>query len=77
MYLISAEVYKNAGVGFKRVRKTGEIWASMKDVGSGMAVKNISNLVLKEIHYTLKTKNPGKEQIKEWRMAEIFEKFGI
>ena len=65
MYLISAEVYKNAGVGFKRVRKTGEIWASMKDVGSGMAVKNISNLVSKEIHYTLKTKNPVKEQIKE------------
>ena len=77
MYLISAEVSKNAGVGFKRVRKTGEIWASMKDVGSGMAVKNISNLVLKEIHYTLKTKNPVKEQIKEWRMTEIFEKFGI
>ena len=30
MYLISAEAYKNAGDHFLRVRKTGEIWASMK-----------------------------------------------
>ena len=41
MYLISYEGYKNVGVGFKRVRKTDEIWASMKNVGRGMGVKNI------------------------------------
>ena len=35
----------------------------MKDVGSGMGVKNKSDLVLKEIHGILKTKNPTKEQI--------------
>ena len=39
MYLISAEGYKNGGVQFLRVRKTGEIWPSMKDVGMGMVVK--------------------------------------
>ena len=32
MYLISAEGYKNPGVHFLGVRKTGEIWSSMKDV---------------------------------------------
>ena len=32
------------------LEKTGEFWSSMKDVGSGMDVKNISDLVLKEIH---------------------------
>ena len=48
MYLISAEGYKNAEVDAKIVRKTGEIWVSMKDVGSGMGVKNISDLVLKK-----------------------------
>ena len=41
-------------VGFKKVRKTDKIWTSMKDVGSGMGVKNISDLVLKEIHGILK-----------------------
>ena len=63
MHLISAGGYKNAEDGAKIVRKTGEIWVSMKDVGSGMGVKNISDLVLKELRGALKTKNPTKEQI--------------
>ena len=78
MYLISAEVYINAGVHFLRVQKTGEIWPSMKDVVSRMGVKNISDLVLKEINSMLETKNPTKEQIIEYKMTEreIYEKFG-
>ena len=39
MYLVSAEGYKNAEVDAKIVRKTGEIWLSMKDTGSGGDVK--------------------------------------
>ena len=50
MYLISAETYRNANVHFLRVGKTDEIWPSMKDVGRGIGVKNISDLVLKEIY---------------------------
>ena len=48
----------------------------MKAVGSGAGVKNISNLVLKEIDSVLETKNPTKEQIKKCKMAEreTFEK---
>ena len=78
MYLISAEGYKNADVHFLKVKKTGENWSSMKDAGSSMGVKNISDLVLKEIHSILKTKNPTKEQINEYKMTEreIYEKFG-
>ena len=60
MYLISAEGHKNGGVQFLRVRKTGEIRANMKDAGSSMGVKNIFDLILKEIHGILKTKNPKK-----------------
>ena len=77
MYLISAEGYKNARVHFLGIRKTNEIWASMKDVGSGMGVKNISDLVLKELYGICKTKNPTKEQIKNYKMTEreIYEKF--
>ena len=60
MYLISAEGYKNADVHFLKVRKTGEIWLSMKDVGRGMGVKNISDLVLKEIYGILERKKSYK-----------------
>ena len=43
MYLISAEGYTNAGVHFLKIKKTGEIWPSMKDIGSSLGVKNISD----------------------------------
>ena len=33
----------------------------MKDVGSGIRIKNISDLDLKEIYGICKTKNPSKE----------------
>ena len=56
MYLILPEGYKNAEVDTKIVRKTGEIWVSMKDDGSGMGVKNISDLVLNEIYGICETK---------------------
>ena len=39
-----------ADVYLLRVRKTGEIWVSMKDVHDGLGVKNMSDLVLKKIH---------------------------
>ena len=77
MYLISAEGYKNANVKFLTIKATSEIWVNMKDVGSGMGVKNISDLVLKEIHGICETKNPTKEQVNEYKMTkrEIDKKF--
>ena len=49
----------------------------MKDVGRGMGVKNISDLVLKEIHGVCETKSSTKEQINECKMTEreIYERF--
>ena len=35
----------------------------MRDVGSGMGVKNISDLVLKEIYGIWETKNPTKNKL--------------
>ena len=74
--LISAEGYKNAKVHFLKIRKTGEIWLSIKDVGDGLGVKNISDLVLKEI-YGIYGKKLTKEKIKCYKMTEreIYEKF--
>ena len=48
--LISAEGYKNSKVHFLKIRKTGELWISIKDAGDGLGVKSISDLVLKEIY---------------------------
>ena len=59
-YLIWSDGYANAGVLFKRVQSTGKSWASMYDAGSSMAIKNIFDLVLREIHEILKTKIPQK-----------------
>ena len=78
MYLISAEGCKNANVGFLTIKTTSEeIWVNMKDVGSGMGVKSISDLVLKEIYGICETKNPTKKQVNEYKMTkrEIYKKF--
>ena len=77
MYLISAEGYKNANVEFLTIKTTSEIWVNMKDVGSGIGVKNISDLVLKEIYGICETKNPTKKQANEYKMTkrEIYKKF--
>ena len=42
----------------------------MKDVRSGMGIKNISDLVLKEIYGICETKNPAKEQVNEYKMTK-------
>ena len=47
MYLISTKGYQNAKVHHLRIRKTDEIQVNMKDIGDGLSVTNISDLVLK------------------------------
>ena len=49
----------------------------MKDVRDGLDIKNISDLVLKEIHSICEKKELTKEEIKYYKMTEreIFKKF--
>ena len=49
----------------------------MKNVQDGLGVKNMSDLVLKEIHGICEAKNPTKEQIQKYKMTErkFFEKY--
>ena len=77
MYLISAEGCKNANVDFLTIKTASEIWVNMKDVGSSMGAKNISDLVLKEIHCIYGTKNPTKERVNEYKMTkrEVYKMF--
>ena len=50
MDLISAKGYENAGINLLKIEEIDELWVSMKDVGVGLGVKSISDLVLNEIH---------------------------
>ena len=77
MSIISAEGYQNAGVSLLKIRKTDELWVSIKDVGDGLGVKSMSDLVLKEIHGICGKNELTKEQTKCYKMTEreIFEKF--
>ena len=42
----------------------------MKNVHNGLGVKNMSDLILKEINGIYKTKNLTKEQIREYKITE-------
>ena len=57
MYLILAKGYENPGVRLLIVKKTGEIWASMKNAENNLSVQNISDLVLKQTYGIYKRKN--------------------
>ena len=70
MHLISTEGYKNAGVHYLKTRKTDELWVSMKNVGDGLGVKNISDLVLKEIFGIYEKKNEQKKKLKTIKRAK-------
>ena len=77
IYHISAERHANARVRFLKIERTDKIWPSMKDVGAGLGVKNISDLVLKEINGIYGKKELTKEEIKCFKMTEreIYENF--
>ena len=70
MYLISAERYINVEVDFLRVRKTDEIWVSMEKVQDGVAVKNMSDLILKETYGKYERENLADNESKKYKMTE-------
>ena len=59
---MSAEGYKNANVHCLKIRKNDEFWVQMKDVGVGLGVKSISDLVLKEIRGIYEKKRLNKRR---------------
>ena len=58
-------------------KETNKIWARLENVQDGLGVKNMSDLVLKEIYGIYETKILVKDQIKKYKMTEreIFEKY--
>ena len=70
MYLISTKGYKNENVEVLTIKTTNEVWVSMKDIDNGIFIKNISDLILKEIYGICETKNHLKEQVNEYKMTK-------
>ena len=70
MNLISAEIYKNSKVDFLQIRKTDEIWVSMEHLHDRLGIKNMSDLVLKEIHGKYERKNLTDKEIRKYKMTE-------
>ena len=68
MDLASIEGYENAKVICLK-SKNGDLWV-MKGVKDGLGVKNMSDLVLKEIYGVYEKKNLTKEEIKCYKMTE-------
>ena len=77
MCLISTQGYTNANVHHLKIRTTDEIWVIMKDIGDGLGVTNIYDLVWKEIYGIYEKRKLTKEETKNYKTTEreIFEKF--
>ena len=69
MELVSVKGYENAKVICLK-NENGNLWAIMKDVKDGLGVKNISDLVLKEIYGAYEKKNLTKEEVKYYKITE-------
>ena len=66
----SVEKYTNAKVSTIRVSNKKLFWVGMYDVQEGICVKNMSDLVRKEIRGIFRTKNPTKDQIRKYKRRE-------
>ena len=69
-YLTSVERYRNAEVDFLSVRKTDEIWVKVKNVHDRLSVKNMSDLVMKEIYGKYEGINLTDNKIKKYKITE-------
>ena len=70
MVVITAEKYANAGVHTITVKNNKLFWVKIIDVQKGLVLKNMSDLVKKEICVIFETKNPTEEQKKKYIRTE-------
>ena len=68
---IDVERYANAKVYTITVGNRELFWVRIYDAQKGMSVKNMSDLVRKEIHGIFETKNPTKNQIRKYKDVKI------
>ena len=66
MIKISAEIFAKNCV-YNIIDKEKKLWLRNKDIGEKLGVKNIYDLIDKEIKGKFKTNNPTEQQIKEYK----------
>ena len=69
MVVIIIENCANAKVHTIEVENRELFWIKMTDIQNGLGLKNMSDLVRKEIHGIFNTNNPTKEQVKEYKRS--------
>ena len=67
---ISVKNYTDAKVCTIKIGNKKLFWVKVNDVQNGLGVKNMSVLVRKEIHSIFETKNPAKDQVKNYKRHE-------
>ena len=70
MVVITVENYANAGVHTITVKDEKLFWVKMIDVQKGLGLKNMPDLVRKEVCGLFKTNNPTEEQKKRYIRPE-------
>ena len=70
MDVISVTKYTDAKVCTITVSNRELFWVRMHNVQEGLGVKNMSDLVRKEIHGIFETKYPTKDQIRKYKRRE-------
>ena len=69
MVFVIAQNYADAKVHIITVGNRELFWIKMIDVQNGLGIKNISDLVRKNIQGRYETKNPTKEQVKKYKRS--------
>ena len=69
MFKTSAETYADAKVHTIAMGNRRLFWVRINDVQDGLGIKNISDLVRKEIHGIFETKSPTKDQIRKYKRS--------
>ena len=67
---ISVEKYANVKVSAMKIDNKKLFWVKMNDVQNGLGVRNMSDLVRKEIWGIFRTKNSTKDQVKKYKRRE-------
>ena len=63
--VITIENCTNAKVHIIKVENRELFWIKMIDIQNGLGLKNMTDLVRKEIHGIFETNNPTEEQVKK------------
>ena len=69
MVVITIENCTNARVPTINVGNRKLFWIRMIDIQNGLGLKNMSDLVRKEIQGNYKTNNPTEKQVKEYKRS--------